>query len=350
MTLHSSHKKNISTRTTKLLAAALLCSSVGAVLLPTSACTTTSGAEGKSNVITKMTLAMPSTWDDRFLEQMSDDKEPPKPVIAVLPFEINDALKGKVDVKVADMLTTSLFKTSRFELVERERIDAVLKEQSLKMSGLIDDASKAAEVGKLLGAEAVIFGTLSNATQQTTDKFSYDLVETNVRLDARAINTTTGKIVFSEGAAGSTESKIVRAADGTLIRGAIDHSAEFAKATEKATGSLGKAIGALYPTMGVVINFEPSDNTAILSVGAAQGLSVGDSLIIFRPVEKLINPVNGKSLGWKKQLLYLVEVQSAEQATSTVVLRGKGSDSDVALLPPQVGDFAVVVSRPKTPL
>lgn len=51
-------------------------------------------------------------------------------------------------------------RTNVFELVERSRLQDVLREQRLGQAGLVDD-SQAAQVGKLLGVDAVLAGTLT---------------------------------------------------------------------------------------------------------------------------------------------------------------------------------------------
>lgn len=50
--------------------------------------------------------------------------------------------------------------TNVFSVVERSQIDVILQEQGLSVSGAIDE-SKAVDIGKLLGVDAMILGTLS---------------------------------------------------------------------------------------------------------------------------------------------------------------------------------------------
>ena len=62
-------------------------------------------------------ISMPSGWDDSIIDKIKAG-ESTKQVLAVLDFEGNDKLKGKVDLKMSDMLTTALFNTKRFDIVE----------------------------------------------------------------------------------------------------------------------------------------------------------------------------------------------------------------------------------------
>lgn len=279
---------------------------------------------------------LPPNWDDRYLDRAGNQQDM-KTAVAVLPFEVASGARS-VDLKMADIVTTSLFKSGRFEIVERSKIEAIVAEQKLKLSGAIDDASQVAEVGKLLGAEAVVVGTLTVATQQRFDKFAYDLIETEVRIDVRAIDTSTGKVIFSESSDGKSEAKIVTTAKGVVISGALDTVAEFNKAAASAAGNVGKKLGSLFPVVGYVIAVNGPE--ILTDVGGDRGVDRGDHLVVFRAGERLVHPVTKKPLGWRKQVLGLLKVQSVDRTSSTTAV----DDGDAASLQP--GD--VVVLRPRS--
>jgi len=68
---------------------------------------------------------------------------------------------------VTSMLNTFLKRDHGYLLLERERLVDVLKEMEMAMAGLVDP-SKAARVGKMLGAQAIVVGSVS----QVGDKFT----------------------------------------------------------------------------------------------------------------------------------------------------------------------------------
>src|SRR5262249_28602012 len=152
-------------------------------------------------------LSLPRTWDDRYLNRGSETPSF-RPTLAVLPFVVGNRVGKDADLHVEDMVTTALFKTGRFDMVERERLATILEEQRLGQSGLVDRDS-AARIGKLVGAKAVVFGVVSSATQQKFDRFAYDVVRTEVRVDARAVDTSSGRLTFTESAVGTSEARIV---------------------------------------------------------------------------------------------------------------------------------------------
>lgn len=100
--------------------------------------------------------------------------------IAVIEFS---DLKGNITELgkfIAEELTTRLFLTKKFEVVERELLNKVLKEHKLNLSGLVDPAS-AKELGKILGVSAIVSGTIT------------DLGKT-VKINSRLIATESGTI------------------------------------------------------------------------------------------------------------------------------------------------------------
>lgn len=76
--------------------------------------------------------------------------------VAVLPFKAETELIGSA---VSDQVVTELLRTGRYDLIERSQIARVLGEQELALAGL--SASRAAEVGAMLGADGVVIGTVT---------------------------------------------------------------------------------------------------------------------------------------------------------------------------------------------
>jgi curli biogenesis system outer membrane secretion channel CsgG len=302
-----------------------------------SGCATNTTSSSKKNIPPKKhggTISMPSGWDDSIIDRIKAGKSTKK-VLAVLDFEGNNKLKGKVDLKMSDMLTTSLFKTARFEIVERNKIDKVFKEQNLGLSGMVDE-NTAAEVGKLLGAEYVVFGSITSATRKDEDKFGYILVRIEVGIDVRAVNTSSGKLLLSESALGVSKSKLVKTADGVIVSGAVDYNSAYADASRDAIMKVGSKIADLSPLIGFVLTVDP--NQILIDIGEEQGVKNGDTFVAFAVGDEILHPATGKHIGWKKEILQELKVVSTEKImSSTVKIR---SQSSKQLNP---GDF--VISR-----
>lgn len=281
-------------------------------------------------------LTLPSSWDDRFLDGALADGRT-RPVLAVLSFEVKAVFEGSGNLALSDVVTTELQRAGCFDLVEREKVRSILEEQALALTGVVDDSARAAEVGKLLGAEAVVFGNLSSASQETMDRFAFDVVRTTVRVDARAADTTTGKMVFAEAGTGVSEAKLVKSADGTLISGVVSTETEYVRAAAAAVQSLVERLAAIFPSFGFLVSFD--GRRGVVDIGVERGLAAGMRMVIFRPVERLIHPVTKKYMGWRKVVFAQAEVITVEQGAATIEITkiAKGG------MTPKVGDFAVLV-------
>lgn len=93
--------------------------------------------------------------------------------------------------KIMDMLLES----GRIRLIERDKLDAIVSEQQLGETGLVD-ADSAAKVGKLAGVDAVLIGEI--VPQKLNKKEKRDDSEFEVTISGRLINTMTGEIIATE--------------------------------------------------------------------------------------------------------------------------------------------------------
>jgi TolB-like protein len=114
--------------------------------------------------------------------------------VAIIYFEnsSDDPTLNKLKKGLADMMITDLSNINMLNIVERDRLESILKEQKLSKSAQVDPAT-AAKVGKLLGAQVILTG-------------GYFEMMGSLRIDARFIDVETGKILKSDGVDGATSS------------------------------------------------------------------------------------------------------------------------------------------------
>ena len=62
--------------------------------------------------------------------------------------------------QVATLVQSWMLESQFYRIVEREKLNRILDEHNLAMSGIVDE-STAAEIGKLAGADALIFGEVT---------------------------------------------------------------------------------------------------------------------------------------------------------------------------------------------
>lgn len=149
--------------------------------------------------------------------------------IAVLDFDLTDTSGnyfsysfrgGSLARGISELLTNKLVQDGSYSVIERSRIDAVLREQNFGATGRVD-ASTAAEIGRILGVEYVVLGSVTrfNIEQEESGGHvgicipilgcgvgSRTTTQTaNVELAARLVNTTTGEIVTAAEGSGQEE-------------------------------------------------------------------------------------------------------------------------------------------------
>ena len=113
---------------------------------------------------------------------LSGIKDRPAIKLAVLEFPYAGGRASDGPVIVQERLTTALAQNKKITLIERGLLKKVMGELNLQSSGAIDDET-AKKLGKMLGADAVVLGTLN------------DLKETETEINARIVETETGKIL-----------------------------------------------------------------------------------------------------------------------------------------------------------
>ena len=185
-----------------------------------------------------VTTTVTSTGGPTIQEAQAEPYNGPKARIAVLEFKDKTRKAGwvggwlkmwgvewsQVGEGMRDMLTTALFNTNRFIVLERELLDEVLKEQDLGASGRVKKGTEAKK-GELYGADLLITGAVTEfqatqsggglATKIAGIALGGGIKRAHVAIDIRIIDANTGQIV----AATSVEGKATDV--GGLIAGKI---------------------------------------------------------------------------------------------------------------------------------
>jgi len=103
--------------------------------------------------------------------------------IAIIPFSYADGREANKDgAVVSERITMKLIKLNKFEIVERSMLDKVMSELKLQNSGGMDAASTQ-QLGKLLGVEAIVTGTL------------VEMQAGRIEVNARLIKTETAQAI-----------------------------------------------------------------------------------------------------------------------------------------------------------
>ena len=119
----------------------------------------------------------------------------------------------RVGQGASDMLITALVKTKKYKVYERDRLNSIMKEQKLQMSGAVD-MSTAVQIGKLVGAKYIVTGAVTEFGVAKTGAhgggyFSVGKQHYRATVDLRAVNVQTGEIVFADTGSGALRSRAV---------------------------------------------------------------------------------------------------------------------------------------------
>jgi TolB-like protein len=108
----------------------------------------------------------------------------------------------------SEMLTTSFVGSEAFRITEREQLQKVANELKFNQSGIID-VSQAKQVGKMVGADAIVTGSVT--------KIGGDL-----RLDARIIDVESGIILTAEKIMGKTDLNSIGAMADKIVESLVN--------------------------------------------------------------------------------------------------------------------------------
>lgn len=260
-----------------------------------------------------------------------------RPRVAVLDFDYGTvqtasaAMFGtNVDVGkgIVDLLVTGLVKDGSYSVIERKALDKILAEQNFSNSDRADPNS-AAKIGKLLGVDAIIEGSITefgNETKKTNiggggggwhgygiGGFGHSNSKANVAITARIINIDTGEIMaVADGTGQSSRSSTSMLGSGGNWSGWGGGHADFGssdfqqtiigEATKTAVDQLtanlvtqaGKVPVRVIVVEGVVAAVDSGQ--IILNVGARAGIKVGDQLQVLRVTKEIKDPTTGNVL------------------------------------------------------
>jgi curli biogenesis system outer membrane secretion channel CsgG len=269
---------------------------------------------------------------------------------------------------ISDLLVQQLVTDGKYSLIERNAIDKILKEQNFANSDRVDPSS-AAKLGKILGVDAVIMGSITQFGRDdqnktyggvgaVTGKFGIGGVQKReakavVGITARLVDTTTAEILAAVTGTGESTRKgtsLVGAGAGggsgagggydmtsknfgDTIMGEAVHQAVISMATQlddKAESLPARKV----EFAGVVADV--SGNTIILNIGRSSGVQVGDSVDISRPVRVVKDPTTGKVIKTVTNKMGTATITDVDSDSSTANYTGSA--------PAKVGDAAKSIS------
>ena len=270
---------------------------------------------------------------------------------------------------ICDLLVKDLVKDGTYSVIERKAMDKILAEQNFSNSDRANPAS-AAKLGKLLGVDAIIVGSITQFGNETKNTnvgggggalgrfgvggFGQKKSKAIVQVDARVVNIDTGEIlVVSEGKGESSrESTSIKGmgggwsgfGGGNVDFGASDFQntiiGEAVKAAtdQMATGLIADAAKVEARTIiveGLVAAVD--GKTIVLNIGAKTGIKVGDKLSLERVSREIKDPSTGKVIRRLSSQVGTIEITDVDDISAVGnLVNGNGI---------KVGDLAKTVTQ-----
>lgn len=283
-----------------------------------------------------------------------------KKKVAVLDFEygtITDRWwpgSWNIGKGIADMMVTQIVKDGTYSVIERKKLDLVISEQKLGASGLVD-TSTAAQIGKILGVQYVIIGSITQFSLDTSEvglgaitrKFGFGGTEitstkATVYIDARMIDTTTAEIVsVAEGKSEESKQGLKLGGGNYKGLGGLHFGSKgfeetiLGQATRKCVLDVVKQLAGKTDTSGTdssssdtdktvktkIADIDAGSKTVYIDGGSGAGITVGQTLYVLKVKKEIKSPTTGeviKRIVDSVAELKVTEVDKAS-ATATVV-------------------------------
>ncbi len=181
--------------------------------------------------------------------------------IAILPFETKGVSREIGEIDLLDKLTTVFVNLNRFKVIERAQLEKVLAEQKLGLTGVID-VTTAAEIGKGIGVDAVVCGSISHAGNAAS-------------IDARLVDTESAAIITAQDAFANGLSL------PTLSRMISDVAVKIKNDMPLVHGYVIKAEG----------------TRLTLDLGRTNGMRKGMKCVVYREGAPIVHPVTNAVIG-----------------------------------------------------
>jgi len=206
--------------------------------------------------------------------------------VTLLPF---DGPAAGESARIGDSLLTGAFvDQKRFQIIDREKLLQVLREQQLSREKLTD-SDQSIRLGRLIAAEAVI------AASVREDKRSLEVV-------ARVINTETGEVMD--------------------VKDVYTEDKGLASVREQMEGLAAKIAGSFPVAAGMVISRDRKE--VLADLGSADRIRKSTGVVFYRKGKEIRHQVSGRSLGWDTVKLGEGRFEEVQREYSRVRLTDPG--------------------------
>ena len=122
------------------------------------------------------------------------------PTLAVVDFNTKSSKYGYLGKQTAELMSDAVVNSGLFDVVERDKLQSILKEQSFSGGGLVDQSS-AIQMGAMSGAQYLMTGEIISADVSKNSFRGYGVTTTkttySLKIAVKVLDTKTGRVLFS---------------------------------------------------------------------------------------------------------------------------------------------------------
>src|SRR6478752_5476217 len=252
---------------------------------------------------------------------------------------------------IADLMVTNLVKDGSYSVIERKALDKIMAEQNFSNSDRANPTS-AAKLGKLLGVDAIIVGSITTFGNETKNVglggagsaiggfglggFGHKKSKAIVALTARVIDVDTGEIMaVAEGHGESKRESTSLLGGGGHWAGSGAGNVDFGSSDFQNT-IIGEAVKAAVDQTSTEVIADKEKLVArtitvegliaavdggqiILNVGGKAGVKVGDQLTVERVSKEIKDPSTGKVIRRMANPVGVVKVTDVDDISAVAV-------------------------------
>ncbi|MEI7481459.1 MAG: CsgG/HfaB family protein [Elusimicrobiota bacterium] len=245
-------------------------------------------------------------------EKVASKYTGPKRRIGVVEFANKTAYgQGRLGGAATDILVTELTKSGKFIVVERDRMEKIMQEQKFQSQGMTDPQT-AAQVGRILGLEAIVVGAVSQFGTKTEGS-DYLISQTkkqvaDVTVDIRLVDTQSGQVLMADSGKGQAKSK-----KGSFLgmgtKGGYDETIEGEALRAAIVQFVINIDSQLNKKAWSCMVADASGEDIYLNAGQDSGVTVGMKLDCYSQGAEIRNPQSNLVIGHREEYLGAVEVQ-----------------------------------------
>lgn len=232
-----------------------------------------------------------------------------KPIVAI--YQMDDLANSGQAATFSTMIESAITNTSKFRVMERERLGKLLGEQGRAKAGLVT-SNKPGKVGGFEGADFLVYGAITSVSSSNKADIGSTMLAglfnksgngpscsnsvVTLAVDIKITDADTGEVKYVTRINETQKSAAACGGSGQINTAALLRSA----ADKVATG----LVTAIYP---IQIASVLGDGTIVLNYGEGSVLP-GATMAVFAKGQAIIDPATGERIGNDETRLGLIQV------------------------------------------